>query len=296
VDAPELSVITVTYARPELLARKADALAAQTLAPRRFEWCVATNGDPAAAAWLRGRDLPFAVKVVEVERNGAVARARNLAVAAATGAMLLFSDDDVLPGPECLDAHLRAHGLPGKVVIGDLRLPEELRSGTVREPFERTVSLAGRASWINATGANTSLPRSDFLAAGGYDPAFAAYGGEDSDLGIRLRRRGSSFRRSAAAWATHVGSVLTDTGKAYLAGRAGVRVWRKNGGLGVGMLLGVHPLSLAVKRLLLSPPLVRAYDPQTAAYERAYAHGARDELRGAPPARMAAPAPTEEPR
>lgn len=299
MDATELSIITVTYGRQGLLARKVEALLAQTLSPDRFEWCVTTNGDAAAAAWLRGLDLPFALKVTEVKRNGSVAAARNLAVEAATGGRILMSDDDVMPGPRCLAEHLHA-GAAGTVVIGDLRLPSELRSGSVREPFERSGSLAGRALWINATGANTSVPRSDFLAVGGYDPAFAAYGGEDSDLGLRLQRRGLRFRRSAAAWAVHVGRVLTDTDKAYLAGRAGVRVWRKNGGVGPALLLGVHPISLAAKRLLLGSPLRRLYDPDTAAYEEAYASGARSELAGAPPrgtARHADPtaaAPSEE--
>lgn len=166
-------------------------------------------------------------------------------------------------------------------MIGELRLPEELRGGSVREPFERAGSLVGRALWINATGANTSLPRADFLAVGGFDPAFAAYGGEDSDLALRLKRRGSTFWRNAGAWATHVGRVLTDTDKAYLAGKAGVRVWRKNGGALAALLLGVHPLSLAAKRLLLDTPLRGLYAPDTAAYEAAYARGARDELRAA---------------
>lgn len=293
MGAPTLSVITVTYGRPALLARKVEALRAQTLEAHGFEWCVTTNGDPAAAAWLRGLGLAFPLTVVEVEHNGSVAAARNLAAQAATGAVLLLSDDDVMPGPECLAAHVRAHAgehaharqreqRAGRVVIGDLRLPEELRGGSVREPFEKLASLAGRGSWVNATGANTSLPRADFLAVGGYDPAFAGYGGEDSDLALRLLRRGATFWRSPPAWATHVGRVVTDTAKAYLAGRAGVKVWRKNGGVATALMLGVHPFSLAVKRLVLDTPLRGFYDPETAAYEDAYARGARDELRSLP--------------
>lgn len=297
-----MSVVTVTYGRPALLASKAAALRAQSLSAGRFEWCVTTNGDPTAAAWLRSLTEAFAIKVVELADNGSVSAARNAAVQAATGEVLLLSDDDVMPGPACLEQHLVVHrgqgaarkttASGGKVVIGELRLPEELRSGTVREPFERAGSLAGRALWINATGANTSLPRADFLAVGGFDPAFAAYGGEDSDLGLRLKRRGSSFWRSTAAWATHVGRVLADTDKAYMAGRAGVKVWQKNGGMFTALLLGVHPLSLALKRLLLDTPLRALYQPETAAYEAAYARGARDELRA-----VRAPGRTpEEPR
>ena len=77
---------------------------------------------------------------------------------------------------------------------------------------------------------------------------------------------------------------MTDTGKAYLAGRAGVKVWRANGGFWAALTLGVHPVSLAFKRLLLDTPLRSLYDPETAAYEDAYARGARDELSALPAA------------
>src|SRR5690606_39124813 len=84
--------------------------------------------------------------------------------------------------------------------------------------------------------------------------------------------------------ATHVARVLPDTSKAYLAGRAGARVWRTHGGAATAFMLGVHPVSLALKRAQLGSPLRRLYDPDTAAYDRAYTRGARDELRERQPA------------
>src|SRR5690606_34405977 len=89
---------------------KAAALAAQTLAPRRFEWCVTTNGDAAAADLLRGLELPFAVRLVELPVNGPVAAGRNAATAVAGAEVLLLSDDDVMPSTACLEEHLAAHG------------------------------------------------------------------------------------------------------------------------------------------------------------------------------------------
>lgn len=328
-----LSVITVTHQRVSLLLRKAASLAAQTLDPTLFEWCVVSNGDQEAADALAGLEAPFAVKPLVLERNQPVAAARNAAAAMASGELLLLSDDDVILPPGCLAAHLEAHreaqpvanagagteqnpgahvtpgqtgattaplglgvrpqgsvpgrSLPGRprVVIGDLRLPRDLRlaagGSDEREPFERVASAAGRALWINATGANTSLPRAAFEAVGGYDTAFAGYGGEDSDLALRLKRHGAVFVRSAAAWAEHVGLVSGDHDKAFAAGRAGVRVWRKHGGLEAALLLGVHPALLTLKRAALATPLKRLWGSRTAAYERAYLRGAAVELRAA---------------
>ncbi|MBX3144522.1 MAG: glycosyltransferase [Trueperaceae bacterium] len=277
---PELSVITVTHARLDLLRRKAEALSAQTLAPARFEWCVVVNGDAAAAAWLRASEFPFHVQVTELPENGPVAAGRNLAVATARGACLLLSDDDVLPSPDCLAAHLAAHAALGGrgAVIGDLRLSEELRVDGVTEPFEQRILQSGAGLWINVTGANSSLPRAVFQAIGGFDEAFAAYGGEDSDLGFRLRAAGMRFARSAAAWAVHVGRVLPDTAKAFAAGRAGVKVWRKHKAFETGVMLGVHPVLVAIKRIWLRSPARGLLSAERLAYELAYLDGARAEL------------------
>lgn len=300
----QLSVITVTHRRVPLLLRKAASLAAQTLDAELFEWCVVSNGDGAAEEALEILETPFALRTVVFERNRPVAAARNAAAATARGRVLLLSDDDVLLPPGCLEAHLHAHGGPGpRVVVGALRLPAELEpaprpTGSDREPepFERVPSLGGRALWINATGANTSLPRSAFEAVGGYDESFAGYGGEDSDLALRLRNSGAAFVHSSAAWAEHAGLVTGDSDKAFAAGRAGVRVWRKHGGLDVALLLGVHPALLALKRAALATPLARLWGERTAAYERAYLQGAAAELReGASPAR-AGDGPDEERR
>lgn len=296
-----LSVVTVSHQRHELLLRKAESLREQTLAPELFEWCVAYNGDARAAALLdemqddENRRLPFALRSVALSENEPIPVARNAAAALAGGALLLMSDDDVLLPAGCLAAHVAAHGYgpggvtaagpapaPTRVVVGPLRLPEELARGGEREPFERTSSVAGRALWINATGANTSLPRAAFVAAGGYDADFVAYGGEDSDLALRLRAAGARFVRSEAAWAEHVGLVTGDTTKAFAAGRAGVRVWRKHRRAEVGLMLGVHPALIWLKRLLLGSPFRSLFGRRTAEYEDAYLKGAVAELAAGP--------------
>ncbi len=289
-DAAALSVITVTYGRLDLLMRKARALTEQTLAPERFEWCVVANGDAEAAAWLAAARTPFALRALPLTAKGPVAAARNLAAASARGDFLLLSDDDVLPAPGCLEAHLQAHAAlsanvpggsapPPTVVIGDLHASDEHRLPGAKEPFEQRLLQRGAGLWINVTGANTSLPRAAFSRLGGFDEAFAGYGGEDSDLGFRLRAAGARFVRSAAASATHVGSVLPDTDKAFAAGRAGVRVWRKHRSLDAALMLGVHPLLLRLKRLWLRTPGAHLMSAPRLAYERAYLQGAEQELR-----------------
>lgn len=282
--APELSVITVTHGRRELVLHKAETLARQTLPADRFEWRVLANGDPGAADALRALELPFSTVVLESDANLPIAAARNRAAADARTPLLLMSDDDVLPGPDCLAVHLRAHrDHPDSVMVGALRLPESLRAGRRREPFERAASVAGRALWINATGANTSLPRELFARVGGYDERYVLYGGEDPDLAWRLRAQGVRFRHLPGAWAHHVGRILGgDDRKAALAGHAHYLLYRRTGAAEVGWLLGVHPWMLAVKRLWWGGPWRRWLPRDVVTYETAYLEGALRARRGAP--------------
>lgn len=291
--SPELSVITVTHGRRALVVHKAEALARQSLPAERFEWRVLANGDPEAADALRALELPFRTVVLESDANLPIAAARNRAAADARSPLLLMSDDDVLPGPSCLSVHLeaqRAH--PGSVMVGALRLPESLRAGRRREPFERAAAVAGRALWINATGANTSLPRALFERVGGYDERYVLYGGEDPDLAWRLRAEGVRFRYLPGAWAHHVGRILgADDRKAALAGHAHYLLYRRTGAAEVGWLLGVHPWMLAAKRLWWRGPWRRMLPRDLVTYETAYLEGALRARRGAP----ATPEPEPEP-
>lgn len=292
-SAPLLSIVTVTHGRRTLLLEKAETLRRQTLPPQRFEWRVLANDAPDSAAALDALELPFAVTVRRSERNLPIPAARNRAAAGARGRWLLLSDDDCLLAPGCLRAHLDAQQRAarrwprsgGAVVVGPLRLPEALRVGRRREPFEAPPRLAGRALWINATGANTSLPRGAFEALGGYDESFRDYGGEDPELALRLRAHGLRFRAAPAALAFHAGRALDGDGerKAFLAGRAHARIYRRHPTLEVGLMLGVHPWLLRGKRRLFASALASRIEPARLAYERAYAAGATGELAATPP-------------
>lgn len=278
-----IAVVTASRGRPEALEAKAASLRAQTLDPGRFEWSLWLNETPEETERVRERLLagapPFAVHVAGGVDHP-VGRARNLAARAASAPLLLLSDDDCRHDPGALAAHVAFHDrVPGAVGIGPLRLPGELRRGRRREPFERPASAFGRAHWINATGANTSLARDAFRAVGGYDPSWYGYGGEDPELALRLRARGMTFRHVPGGGAEHDGRVWDDAEKAYLAGRAHVRVARRHRGAQAGWWLGVHPVLLALKRPLLNGPWSGLLDPGVLAYERAYARGARDARR-----------------
>lgn len=285
--APSLSVVTASRGRPRLLEAKAEAMALGSLPADRFEWCLWLNETPGRTREVERRlgelGLPY-----EVRLDGGVAhpagRARNLAAARARGSILLLSDDDCVHDSGALEAHLALHrALPNAVGIGPLRLPETLRRGRRREPFERPARLGRRASWINLTGANSSLPAEAYRAVGGYDDEWLGYGGEDPELALRLRARGLRFRHVPGAGAEHHGRVLDDADKAYRAGWAHQRVVERHPASGAAWALGVHPVLLSAKHAALLGPWARLVDPDVRRYECAYARGARDARRTSGP-------------
>ncbi len=279
----EISVVTASSRRRDLLLAKLASLEAQTLEPERFEWVVCLNGpDDGSAAALQAATPRFAMTVLYHQEFLSPAAARNLAAAQATAPFVLLSDDDCLLEPGCLAAHLHFQKtVPDAVGVGLLRLPEELRDAARREPFEQVASVSGRVLWTAATGANTSVPSAALQRVGGYDESFETYGGEDPDLGFRLRRGGLAFRRVPGAAAFHHGNQLGAEGndKAFQAGQAHWRVYRKHASAEVGLLLGVHPAVLALKALVVNSLTGRLVRHPRFAYELAYARGARDARR-----------------
>lgn len=270
-----LSVITVTRQRHELLLRKLRSLQEQSLAPEEFEWVVCDNAsDDGTAAALREMRPPFSLKVVRSEDNRGPGPGRNACVKLSSGPLLYFSDDDCLLAADTLERHLNAQERPG-VVVGGVRWESDDGHEYMRP---------ARVRYWNLHGMNTSLPRTFFDRAGGFDESLTRYGLEDVLLGYRLRQAGYQFRSLPDVLVRHIGPNpmrAADTDKARSAGRNAVHIARRYPRL--GLRLGVHPLSLSLKKVLLRPPLDLAWrlvDTPSYRYERAYLDAALDELSG----------------
>ncbi len=203
------------------------------------------------------------------------ATARNIGAGLARAPILLFSDDDVVPTRGWVEENRRLHDKPNRVGLSKQELPAHLTQGN---------ALKALHGWWNVNGASLSLRAELFERVGGYDAAFAGYGGEDPDLGWRLKRAGALFRFLTVAPVEHWDERYLENleAKAEAAGAAHVRVWRKHDASAVAWALGVHPLSLGLKRLLLNPLSAALIGADRYLWERAYAAGARAELARAP--------------
>lgn len=269
---PYISMLTVAGGRPRELRRKADALAAQTLDPGRFEWVVCMNGgDDGSAAALAALELPFSLKLFETDVRLPAGTARNACAERTCGSILLFSDDDCLPAPDALALHVAEQEKGLCAAIGSVAFDAG---------GERRWWRPRRVGFWNLNGANSSVPAVTFRQVGGFDEALVGYGGEDLELGYRLARAGLPFRALPSASAVHLGPDPRQGGdlvKARAAGANAARLVERHPAL--RWRLGLHPLQAAVKRLVFAIGLgswFQRLGAGSVSYERAYLEGACD--------------------
>jgi glycosyltransferase involved in cell wall biosynthesis len=194
-------VVIPTYNRVSRLRRVLEALTAQSLDPARFEVVVVSDGSTDGTDDMMGRiQTPYSLEY-SVQDNAGPAAARNRGVAQASGQLVVFIDDDVVPGPKLVERHVQGHhDQPDDlVVIGPMLSP----SGYPASPYVRweQAMLYGQYDAMRAgeyaptyrhfyTG-NVSLGRQLILDAGGFNERYRR--AEDVELAYRLQLIGARF-------------------------------------------------------------------------------------------------------
>jgi glycosyltransferase involved in cell wall biosynthesis len=243
-----LSVVIATRDRAALLERALESLAAQIGAPE-YEVVVADNGssdDTAGVVARAAERAAFPVRRVFVPEPNRAA-ARNAGVSIAAGRTIVFVDDDVWLPPGFLAAHAAAHrGIFPLAVSGPI----------LNVPSYDDHPKPGMANYSRAflCTCNVSVPRSSLLAVAGFDEGFNLYGWEDTDLGLRLRRR--DVRRFFAwdAYLYHIKPPQVETldtvlNKTVERARMAARFLRKDGGLRTRLATGAYGANLLRARL-----------------------------------------------
>jgi len=253
-STPACSVVIPTYNRAELLRRTLDSLTRQDLPRADFEVLVVDDGSSDSTAELVAGyadrlDLRY---FFQPDEGWRVAQARNVGLAAATGAVCVFVDSGVQLHPGCLAAHLDSHtraegpvavvgyaygfGTDGDEAAELARVLDDADShdpaavfGLVREtgrwPDVRELFYAKYTDdfaalpvpWIVFWTCNASAPTDRLRAVGGFDEQIRSWGGEDIDLGYRLHLDGVPFvlnRSAASIHYPHGSSLATRMGEA----------------------------------------------------------------------------------
>jgi glycosyltransferase involved in cell wall biosynthesis len=234
---PDVTVIIPTYNRAPHLQRVLDALERQDVVRGTFDVFVVDDGSSDSTSDVLSSRYWFDLHSLRQE-NGGPASARNAAIEQATGEIILFVDDDVIPREDLVRRHLDAHRDAGPcVVIGRMLEPEGMRqpawaeweSRTLRKQYDKIANGVFRPSPRQFFTANASVRREDIVRAGMFDARFRR--AEDVELAYRLSDLGLAFQFEPEAVVLH-DTPRTLEGWLRVAeqyGRYDIVMWRDGG-------------------------------------------------------------------
>jgi len=206
-NGPRVSVIVMTFNRPDSLRRCLASLTRQSLPYSAFEVVVVDVSTP----HVDGVSQEFAGRLRVVHHcavNLGVAGNRNAGVAQSSAPLLAFLDDDCVADPQWLEHLLDALE----------RQPQALVGGRVEHPDPANAfAAAGQViteavdAFFNRPGAepkflpglNFALVRDRYLAINGCDSQFGRLAAEDRDFVDRWRLAGGTLSKCPEALVQH---------------------------------------------------------------------------------------------
>lgn len=213
MTTPELSVIIPTYNRSAIVAKCLRALCTQTCEAQRYELIVSDDGSrdgTAAAVAAVQAAYPAHAFVYLHQDNAGANRARNRAIAAARGALLLFINDDTIAVPQLLVEHLAQHALHADdrlAVLGRMTVSPELPPSRLA-PLHLDRAFAGLKEgevldWRAFFTCNVSVKKSLLQRGGLFEERMRYH--EDLELAWRLSALGLRvlYRPQALGWHDH---------------------------------------------------------------------------------------------
>lgn len=242
MTAPRPATMTVavcSYQRRDSLTHLLGTLSAQAAAdPGAWDGIdvvvVVDGSTDGSAAAARAVPTVLATTVVEQAHAG-LSTARNRCLAEASGELVYFLDDDLVPAAGTVLRHRHAQRDGAQVILGPCLIPGDHDAPQATRTWfaTRYAELAERPlidRFDHFSIANASAPTAVLRAAGGFDTDFVGYGLEDYELGLRLMRDGVHERFDAEAVAWH----HTDVDEAAIvprnreSGRNAVRLLRRH--------------------------------------------------------------------
>lgn len=207
----KISVVIPTFNGSHKIERLLRLLQKQTRLPD--EVIVVIDGSTDGTATLLGNlsiNLPF-FKVIEQGNTGR-AFVRNRGAKEATGDLLVFFDDDMLPEETCIEQHLAHHIMYHySILTGGIEDKADKQSSDFMQfrswksrkwlaPLMENQGNPLSKDKVFLTAANFSISRKLFFQLGGFDQQLKD--AEDFDLAVRAYRQDISlyYRHDAFAW------------------------------------------------------------------------------------------------
>lgn len=207
-----VSIVIPSYNRRELVTNLVVALFEQPHGDDPVELIVVLDGSSDGSAEALGKlNTPPGMNLTVVtQANRGRAAARNAGLARATGHVVIFLDDDVVPGPCLIAAHCIAHRSVDAVLgriehMGFPGVPAAISAQEVSFYRDRHQHLSSGTAItaLDVFAGNLSVKLGALRRIGGFDETFTGYGCEDWDLGQRLMEAGVRFAYAADAMVWH---------------------------------------------------------------------------------------------
>lgn len=200
LPTPRASVVVATRNRAPLLPRLVAALEAQAGAPP-FEVVVvddASTDDTPAVLDRLATSTPLDLRVERQAERGGQSAGRDRGWRTARGDLVLFTDDDCVPGPGWVAALTRTLD---EVDLAQGRTVPAPDQATNEGPFSRTLEVT-EANGTYAT-CNMGYRRAWLEKVDGFDVRYRQHAGEDTDLALRCREEGATFAFAGEALVEH---------------------------------------------------------------------------------------------
>ena len=155
-------------------------------------------------------------------RTKGLPHARNFGLKKAKGSVVLYCDDDIIPGPTFIQSHLEAYqnteigGVGGRILVdSDLTtissLPKEKRKPPIGKINPLTIEMTDHfdSQWEadidHCEGCNMSFRRDLLLKIGGFDERFGGSARlEETDVWTRIQKLGVQLRFAPKAALIHL--------------------------------------------------------------------------------------------
>lgn len=200
IEWPPISVVVCSYNGARTIRQCLDGLMA--LDYPEYEVIVVDDGSTDDTAAIAG-EYPF---TLISQANAGLSAARNAGLAAASGAIVAYIDDDAFPDRDWL-RYLAAAFADGQHVAAGGPNVQPPGDGLVSEcvahaPGGPSHVLLSDQVAEHIPGCNMAFRKDALLAIGGFDPRFRA-AGDDVDICWRLQDRGGTIGFSPAALVWH---------------------------------------------------------------------------------------------
>jgi len=185
------SIVTPSYNSIDMLRHTLLSLEKQDIGMENFEVIVIDDGSTdGTSEYLNNYNGKLNLHPVINAKNLGRAKSRNKGISAAKNELIIFLDADIEAKPDFVRHHLAQHAKSECACVGKVLFHPELVQNSYMKYLDERGSAKMKpgemlpGKYFRTT--NASVPASILMKAGCFDENFIHYGGEDSEIGMRI--------------------------------------------------------------------------------------------------------------